>query len=690
MSVQFILGTHPNQKRKVVIDQLYNELKEHPDAQMLYLVPDNVKYEAETMILEQFKEKNPHSSMSGMIRLQVFSFSRLAWYLLQNKPIYQRPQLTDSGLAMLVKRILQEEEQNLTIYRGASQQTGFIERLVTLFSELRNGRINPTDLIELIRDGKTSDSNSTDDFNRKMHDLSLLYQKYDQALKGKYIEREDLYHELIDYFKTNQELFNNVTVIIDHYEHFSAQEQELIVTLAKYTKKVLICLTLDKKAALSTNDLNNLYYRPIKTYHQLVNELEVNKVNVLDSIEISSQNETGRDEFSEDIRLLTDYWVESSGPVTRANIEKYRNKRYNNVELWAADDKAAEVMHIASKIKRMVATEYYRYNDFQIMTRDLEACALNVERAFSDNDIPFFIDQAETMSQHPILEFILSLFALKKRHYRLDDIMRFLRTELFVPEFDIDLNDEENNTENGRKTWRDMVDIAENVALEYGYQGNDWVEDEDWIYTQFELEDDANQSDQEEKIQNIANVVRSTFRTYIVPFIENLDRKQTNRELAVALYEFMVDIGVIEELQTWRDQLIEQGELKEAREHEQAWDTFILLLEEFVEVLGEEPWDIDLFMSIIETGFEESTFGMVPPTIDQVLVTNFDLPKIQSKKVVFLIGLTDTVLPQVQGNRSLLTDEDREIVEHSLSTEKYVAVSEMESVAKEPIAFYLE
>ena len=106
-------------------------------------------------------------------------------------------------------------------------------------------------------------------------------------------------------------------------------------------------------------------------------------------------------------------------------------------------------------------------------------------------------------------------------------------------------------------------------------------------------------------------------------------------------------------------------------------------------MLGDEEWDIDLFLSIIETGFEEATFGMVPPTIDQVLVTNFDLPKIQPKKVVFLIGLTDTQLPQVQGNRSLLTDEDREVVENSLSSEKYLAVSEIESMANEPFSFYL-
>ena len=121
MSVQFILGEYPNQKRKELIDTMYEHLNEDTGNQILYLVPDNVKYEAETMILEQFMDKNPEARYSGMIRLQVFSFSRLAWYFLQDQPIYQHPQLTESGLAMLMKKILQEEEQDLTIFRGASQ-----------------------------------------------------------------------------------------------------------------------------------------------------------------------------------------------------------------------------------------------------------------------------------------------------------------------------------------------------------------------------------------------------------------------------------------------------------------------------------------------------------------------------------------------------------------------------------------
>ena len=688
MPVQFILGTDPNNRRKILIDKMHEQLKKEPKAQMLYLVPDNVKYEAETMVLKQFKNKNEGSKYSGMIRLQVFSFSRLAWYLLQNKEIYQKPQLTDSGLGMLIKRILQEEEENLTIFRGASQQTGFIERLVTLFSELRNGKINPTDLFELKVAADEEETDENNDFTRKMNDLSLLYHKYDEALKDKYVEREDLFQELIKYFEHNHQSFKHTTVIIDHYEHFSAQEQELVLALAKHTQSVKICLTVDAQTVSTNNDLNQLFYRPAKTYHQLIHEFGAHQIHVIEDFIVPPNQNKFEEVQTNEMKKLTSYWIESSGPMTRMDTEKYKDKPYKNIECWAAEDVATEVSHIATKIKGMVATGKYRYNDFQIMTRDLENCALNVEKAFVENELPFFVDQANTMSHHPILEFINSLFLLKKNHYRLDDVFRFLRTELFIPDYD-DLNDGAEAFQTQINEWRQKIDIAENVALAYGYQGNDWIKNEEWIYRGIELDEENDLSEYDQKIQNIANSVREAIRDSIVPFTDQLEEGQTNREIAGLLYQFMEEIGVTNQLQLWQEQLIQQGELEEAREHEQAWNTFILLLDEFVEVLGDEEWDIDLFLSIIETGFEEATFGMVPPTIDQVLVTNFDLPKIQPKKVVFLIGLTDTQLPHVQGNRSLLTDQDREIVEHSLSSDKYLAVSEIESMANEPFSFYL-
>lgn len=696
MPVQFILGEHPQVKRQQMINWMRTHLNENPTERLIYLVPDNVKYEAETTILNQFmREEN--SQYSGMMRLQVFSFSRLAWYLLQNKPIYQRPQLTETGLGMLIKDILQQEEENLTIFKGASQQTGFITRLVKLFLEFRNGKVTPSDLLIMENNERLESKINQEDFTRKMSDIAILYQKYDERLSDKFLEKEDLFSELIAYIKDQKSLFENTTIIVDHYEHFSAQELELLIQFAHFSKDLKICLTINEKIALENNHFSNPFYRSTKTFQQLTyifqeNQLKIKPYQVIGTF-LESLNGSNHE-----VLELAEYWINSSLPMTYMDLEKYKKQSYNNLEVWAAEDKKAELMHIATKIRRLVANGNYRYKDFQIMTRDLESYALNIHAVFDENEIPYFIDQAETMSEHPLLELIVSLFSLKKRNYRLEDIIRFLRTELYCPDLlddkiavqDLSTMEVKNGYfKNVLATWRNKVDIAENVALAYGYQGKDWTKDEEWLYARLDLEGEYAQNEAELNIQSTANEVRETFRTEIVPFIEELSTKNTNREIITRLYQFLSKIGVVEQIKHWRDQLIASGELEEARKHEQAWDTFINLLDEFVEVLGEENWDIDLFLSIIETGFEQATFSMVPPTLDQVLVTNFDLPKIETKNIVFLIGLTDTHFPKAPTSQSLLTDEDRVLVEAQLSTEKYLATSEMESSANEPFMMYL-
>lgn len=687
MAVQFILGENQNQKRKIMIDNIYEHLEKNPDAEVIYLVPDNVKYEAETMVLEHFKKKSK-DKMAGMIRLQIFSFSRLAWYLLQDKAIYQKPQLTDSGLAMLLKKILKEEEEKLTIYRGTSQESGFIQRLITLFSEFRNGKIQSDDLEEILlsRESETEGK----DFEKKMKDLSYLYKKYDQALAGSYIEREDLYKELIQHISNQSEKFSKSVIYVDHYEHFSAQELELLTTLARHSSRLLINLTLSQKSLGESYDYNNLFYRPLKSYFQLKDTFQGNAIKILKDLFIEKQEAK-----NQELDLLKNYWLQSNQGMTQIEQNHYQKRTYKKIEIWESEDVDAEVFHLASEIKKMIATGQYRYKDFQIMTRNLSDYELSFEAIFNKNNLPFFIDEKETMAQHPLLEFIVSLFSLKKRYFRRDDIFRFLRTELFIPiadEIDSEGDKEEKNIQSHQENtreWREKVDLAENVSLAFNYQGADWVRDEDWHYSRFDIDEKSELSKEEIKIGKQANEVRAIFREKILPFIQVLDQVKSNKELAYELYQFMEDIHVRDTLESWWNELADKGQLEEAEKHEQAWEKFIEILDEFVELLGEGAWDLESFLSIIETGFEEATYSMLPPTIDQLLITDYDLPKIQSKKIVFVIGLTDTNLPQIEENKSLLTDEDREIFESALDSDKYLAVSGVESMANEPFGFYL-
>ena len=64
----------------------------------------------------------------------------------------------------------------------------------------------------------------------------------------------------------------------------------------------------------------------------------------------------------------------------------------------------------------------------------------------------------------------------------------------------------------------------------------------------------------------------------------------------------------------------EQGQLTASRKHDQAWKAIIDLLDQFVEILGNEKISLKKFIAILDSGLEAMKFSLIPPAIDQVFV----------------------------------------------------------------------
>lgn len=114
MGLQFILGRLNTNKKHYIHNQLVEWSQEDSDNQVFYLVPDHIKFESEMNILEFIKstQDDQSSHYAGMINLQVFSFSRLAWYYLQDTAIFSQSQLTETGLSMLIRKILRKMKKS--------------------------------------------------------------------------------------------------------------------------------------------------------------------------------------------------------------------------------------------------------------------------------------------------------------------------------------------------------------------------------------------------------------------------------------------------------------------------------------------------------------------------------------------------------------------------------------------------
>ncbi|QQP71349.1 PD-(D/E)XK nuclease family protein [Carnobacterium sp. CS13] len=687
MGLQFILGRANRDKRGIMLDEIAETLATNKHANIFYLVPDHIKFEAEMTVLENLGKMPPFDKkpLMGMMHLQVFSFSRLAWFWLQDTDTFVKPQLTASGLSMLVRKLLIQYEEELTIYRGEVRKTGFVQQMTDLFMELRTGRITQDDLAHLLMNLGSTPKES--DFRLKLQDISLLYQAFDAALVGKYIETEDILTALTQ--KLEELDLSETTVYIESFFRFTAQEQALILALMKKAKQVTVALTLDKGYPTEKPELHELFQAAGETYYHLYQAARSENIPVAPDRIIRQLNAS----YCEELNQLEDFWVETSklSPVDH-NRSKEQISMEDCIEVWAGENKQAEVEHVAKEIRKMVKSGDYRYQDILVLTRNIEDYLTILEPIFSENGIVTFIDSADLMNQHPLVEFLDTLLSIKRRNWRYADIMRFLRTELLVPQTHNDLPAERSARvavlQQQVNAFREEIDVTENVVLAYGYEGHQWTMKKPWHYTRFNYEDGDFQSDSDQRIEQIANTVRTFLKDTLLPFYQRLEGAETSGEAAKILYIFLEKIGVDKQLSFWRDQAVEQNDLETAKKHEQTWQTFLQLLDEYVEVLGDDPFDLESFQTILASGFENASYSIVPPSIDQVTYSGLESTRIGTAKVTFLLGMTDVHLPAKNENKTILTEEDRSVFADFLDPTKYLKPNVESMMASEPFIAY--
>lgn len=673
MSLQFILGSAGMDHRQPMVQAVAEQVTQHPTDQGYYLVPNHIKFETEVDVLADLKQLvAPDQPLFAQTQVQVFSFTRLAWFFMKNDPIYQLPRISPAGLNMLIYQIIQSHADELTIFRGEVTRPGFISQLTAQLAEFRTGQVTAADLTEAIN--QLAPSNA--DLQAKLHDLLIIYEAFETQMTGKYVANTDLLNQLADFLEHRADL-SHAHFYLEGFSQLSAQERHLVTILIQHAASVTIAVNLDKPHPQTLPDPTDLFFQSAKLYQQLYASARANDVPVL----LDQYAQTPR--VSADLLALDQYWQESS---TIGKTPAKVTVPPVNLHLFQAANRYAEVAHVATTIRQMVASGYYRYSDFLIMTRHLDAYQTVIAPIFKAQEIPFFDDADVQMADHPFVELINALFDVQRRNYRYADVFRVLKSELLLP-----LDDEGNPMDVA--DYRQAVALTENLVLKNGYEGKRrWTQDQDWVYTRFTAGDDTVQTDRDQRITQQINLIRHFIQHTLPPFFSQLKGAKTYTDAAADLYQFLANHGVTQRLMAWRDQAIDDGDLMRAGQPEQTWTTFCQMLDECHAILGSLPFDQTDFQSLLQTGFAGAKFNQIPSTLDQVSVTESGLVQANNRKVTFLMGATADTMPDNQVPTTLLADSDRQDLGQQLQAtdeNAYLRDDAATQLAGEPYLNYL-
>lgn len=673
MSLKFIYGLATTNYQKILLDQAIEWLQKDKNYKVFYLVPNHIKFETEISVLKGLKNTLEQDYIST-INLQIFSFSRLSWYFLQHHAEFNKQVLSETGKFMLIKYILQTHKESLTLLRGESEKRGFVEYLINLFNEFEKSEITPDMLnIESLHLEDLNDSLDKTLFHQyeieyKLKDIILIYQLYLNIKDQKQLRETNPIQLLIHYLEYID--LSNICFIIQGFSYFSNEEKRLLELLISKSN-VIIHLTLDHKYIDNLPEKNHIFYDSGKLYYHFYHYARAYNIPIYQDINLNylENNNT----YHKDIIYLGDAWLNS-------NINRENDQTLNRINIWQATTRYAEIMHICNEIKRLVVENNYRYKDIQIITRNIDQYQLIFQQIFSMNKIPFVITENQKITHHPLIEWISSLFKLNKRFYQHNDMMNFLKTELFYPQII-------NNYEDWKQekiVFRKELDILENFLLSQGIYGKQWISKTPWQYYQ---KNEISESDQQ--VLNIVNNYHSYIVDLLPTFFKDMNQANSAFEMTQIFYQFLHKCGVIQQITYWKQQAIQDGKLDIADMHEKTWDTLINVLDEFVMLFQDEYLTIEDFEEILLTGLSNIKYGHIPQTLDQVTIYPYDNLALNPKKITFIIGYTDHDFPKKIENRTLLTDEERLFLEQNVLQDTEFYFNTLTNLYRENYQAYL-
>ncbi len=613
MSLQFILGNSGFGKTTYIYEKIIKESMENPGNRYYCIVPEQFTMQTQ----RDFVTMHPRK---GIFNIDVLSFNRLSFHVLEEVGEGNRMILEETGKNMVLRKLAREHEEELTVLGRSLKKLGYISEVKSLISEFTQYQVSPELLDEMIQR-----IDQRELLSKKLQDIQLLYQAFLDYMGKDYMTSDQVLQVLSEVLEQSEKLKGSI-IVLDGFTAFNPVQLKLVQGLCKIAKKVYITVTIDTRvepySVIQKTDLFYLSKKMIQSVTEAAKE-----GNVLVEKPYFCEN-TGNHRFKDREELL---FLEQN--LFRGGKAAYQKKPQH---IWMKEYRTAmeEITDVAVKIRRMVREKGYRYGDFAVVLGNMDYQE-HVNRVFARYDIPAFMDEKRNALSHPFVEFLRSFLKMVEEDFSYETVFRYLRSGF-----------------SGIST--EETDILENYCLALGIRGFK-------KYSEKWLRFSKNQTDEE--LQRV-NEIRHRFFDSVQACAAVLKGKRTTiTEKCTAIYEFVDSVGAEKQLAVKEEQFLQAGDSAMAKEYHQIFRVIMELLEKYVEILGEEQSSLEEFIELLDAGFAEVKVGIIPPGSDRVMVGDMERTRLKDVKILFLVGANEGNIPKSFTGGGILSQMDRDFLE---------------------------
>lgn len=632
MSIRFVVGRAGTGKTRFCFDRIVAAMRAQPLGEPIYwILPKQATFEAE-------RQLTVNSGLNGFVRCRVLSFEQLGQDVLAQCGGAAVPAITAYGRQMILRMLLRKHADQLQFFGRVARQAGLAQKLDNTFAEFEHEGHSLEDLAEHL-DRFPTDTPDADEqaLHAKLRDLHLLYSAYSSYLGQDRLDPHRRLQQVLSCIDTWPAM-RNATVYVDGFLDFSDYERRVLAAVGKVCRDLVITLLIDPASPVLADphtlpDELSLFHRTERAYRRLYFTFTEENLIVDEPIRMAVAQRFEHPALAEiEQNLLED---RSARPLDNpASV----------IELQEAPDRRGEADAAARAIRGLLR-DGMRLRDIAVLCRDIDDYHELIDASFREHQLPYFVDRRRIVAHHPLLQFTRAALLIARHDWPQEAVMTIIKSGL-------------------AGLMLDEADELENYVIAHRIRGRMWASSEPWNYrrhlTRHRDEDDA-----APEIPADAQRADALRRRMIDPLrqLTGVLRAKAElpvREIVLALLDLYDAFGVRQTIAQWASApATSAAAIEHNTEHEQVWAELVELLDQMVDLIGQEPVSLDDFLGIFDAGLEQFDLAITPPTVDQVLVGQIDRTRNTAARAVILLGLNEGLFPRTRREDSILSDQDR-------------------------------
>ena len=558
------------------------------------------------------------SSMAGggMLGVSVMSMEFLCDAILSNAN-NTLPYLSELGMSMTVRRIAELREKDLLAFAGVVHKQGFCSDVAEIVSLMKQSGITPDKLQEALE--KLPERTLLKD---KLHDIALLYKESSEYLASRFLSLDDRMKAAVQNLSSS--FLAGAHVYFDELPEMTPRFYDFILSLLPVAADVTIGITDDPngedenifgpvrraREELSTKAKNakaKVFYEYFNGFPKLVSDPDSPENSLFDSQRHNRAiKHLERNFFRYPYRILPE--------------------GTDHVQLIEASTIQTETDAVCDKLIGYVKNGM-RFRDIAIAVSNPDAYRIVLKRSLELREIPYFLDEKKPALSYPAAELVLNALAAVTENFSPSELIQLAKSGY-------------------TGVTQEESEDFENYIIQYGIRSGRVIQP-------FKFGEQPASAE--------------SARTKLVPPLlklrEGLHGRTVNEKLT-ALYTYLTDIRLPEQLEKKASELIESGHPREAAEHAELWKLMMDLFDQLYIILGDTPMKRDDFFFLLQEGLSGVTMGAIPDTADRVLIGDtFRTILPDNIKVLFVIGANDGLLPKSVYDDSIINDGELDLLE---------------------------